>query len=42
MKATCLLTDSMYSIAVAANGGIAGSGDLGLGPDADGELVGGD
>ena len=42
MKVACLLTDSMYSLAVAANGGIAGSGALGLGPDAAGELVGGD
>ena len=42
MKAACLLTDSMYSLAVAANSGIAGSGALGLRPDADGELVGGD
>ena len=42
MKAACLFTDSMYSLAIAANGGIAGSGALGLGPDAVGELVGGD
>ena len=42
MKAACLLTDSMYSLAVAANGGIAGSGALGLGLDAAGESVGGD
>ena len=42
MKAACLLTDSMYSLAVSANGGIAGSGALGLGPDAAGELVDGD
>ena len=43
MKATCLLTDSMYSLAVSDNGGIgAGNGALGLGPDAAGELVGGD
>ena len=42
MKAACLLTDSMYSLAVVANGGIAESGALGLGPDAIGELVGGD
>ena len=43
MKAACLLTDSMYSVAVAANGGIgAESGALDLGPDAAGESVGGD
>ena len=42
MKAACLLTDSMYSLAVAANSGIAGSRALGLGPNAAGELVGGD
>ena len=43
MKAACLLTDSMYSLAVSANGGIgAGSGALGLGPDAVGKSVGGD
>ena len=42
MKAACLLTDSMYSLAVAANGSIAGSGALGLGLDAVGKLVGGD
>ena len=43
MKAACLLTDSMYSLAVSDNGGIgAGSGALGLGPDAKGESVGGD
>ena len=42
MKAACLLTNSMYSLAVAANGGIAGSRALGLGPDAEGESVGGD
>ena len=42
MKAACLLTDSMYSLAVAANGGIAGSGALGLGLDVTGESVGGD
>ena len=32
----------MYSLVVAANGGIAGSRALGLGPDAAGESVGGD
>ena len=42
MKAACLLRDSMYSLAVAANGGIAGSGALGLGPDAASKSVGGD
>ena len=42
MKAACLLTDSTYSLAVAANDGIAGSGALGLRPDAAGELVDGD
>ena len=43
MKAACLLSDSMYSLAVSDNGGIgAKSGALGLGPDAAGELVGGD
>ena len=43
MKAACLLTDSMYSLAVSANGGIGvGSGALGLGLDATGESVGGD
>ena len=43
MKAACLLTDSMYSFAVSDNGGIgAGSGALGLGPNAAGESVGGD
>ena len=42
MKAACLRTDSMYSLAVAANDGIAGSGALGLGSDVTGELVGGD
>ena len=42
MKAACFLTDSMYPLAVAANGGIAGSGALGLGPDAEGESLGGD
>ena len=43
MKATCLLTDSMYSLAVSANGGLGvGSGALGLGSNAAGEPVGGD
>ena len=43
MKAACLLTDSIYSLAVSDNSGIgAGSGALGLGPDAVGESVGGD
>ena len=38
MKAACLLTDFMYSLAVSDNGGIgAGSGALGLGPDATSE-----
>ena len=42
MKAACLLTDSMYSLAVSANGGLGvGSGALGLGSDAVGESVGG-
>ena len=43
MKAACLLTDSMYSLAVSANGGVGvGSGALGLGSDVAGEPVGGD
>ena len=43
MKATCLLTDSMYSLAVSDSGGIgAGSGTLGLGFDGTGKVVGGD
>ena len=42
MKAACLLTDSMYSLVVAANSGIVGSGALGLGPNAASESVGGD
>ena len=43
MKAACFLTDSMYSLAVSANGGLgAGSGALGLGSNAAGESVGGD
>ena len=43
MKAACLLTDSMYSLAISDNDGIgAGSGALGLGPDDAGESVGGD
>ena len=43
MKAACLLTDSIYSLAVFTNSGIgAGSGALGLGSDAVGESVGGD
>ena len=43
MKAACLLTDSMYSLAVSANGGLGvGSGALGLGSDAAGKPVGGD
>ena len=42
MKATCLLTDSMYSLAVSANGGLGvESGALGLGSDATGEPLGG-
>ena len=43
MKVACLLTDSMYSLAVSANGGLGvGSGALGLGSDAASESVGGD
>ena len=43
MKAACLLTNSMYSLAVSDNGGIgAGNGTLGLGFDGAGEVVGGD
>ena len=43
MKAACLLTDSMYSLAVSDNGGIgAGNGTLGLGFDGVSEVVGGD
>ena len=43
MKAACLLDDSMYSLAVSANGGIrAGNRTLGLGFDGTGEVVGGD
>ena len=43
MKAACLLTDSMYSLVVSANGGIgAGNGTLGLGFDGTGKVVGGD
>ena len=43
MKAACLLTDSMYSLAVSANGGIgAGNRTLGLGFDGAGKVVGGD
>ena len=43
MKATCLLTDSMYSLAVSANGGIgARNRTLGLAFDGIGEVVGGD
>ena len=43
MKAACLLTDSMYSLAVSANDGIgAGNGTLGLGFDDTSEVVGGD
>ena len=40
MKAACLLTDSMYSLAVSDSGGIgAGNGTLGLGFDGTGESV---
>ena len=43
MKAACLLTDSMYFLAISTNGGLGvGSGALGLGSDAVGEPVGGD
>ena len=43
MKVACLLTDSMYSLAVSDNGGIgAGNGTLGLGFDGTSEVVGGD
>ena len=43
MKAACLLTDSMYSLAVSDSGGIgAGSGTLGLGFDGTDEVLGGD
>ena len=43
VKATCLLTDSIYSLAVSDNGGIgAGTGILGLGFAGVGEVVGGD
>ena len=43
MKAACLLTDSMYSLAVSANGGIgAGSEALCLGSNAAGKSMGGD
>ena len=41
MKAACLLTDSMYFLAVSDNGGIGdGNGTLGLGFDGVGEVVG--
>ena len=43
MKAACLLTASMYFLASSANGGIGARGEaFSLGPDAAGELVGGD
>ena len=43
VKVACLLTDSMYSLAVSDSGGIeAGNGTLGLGFDGTGEVVGGD
>ena len=43
MKAACLLTDSMYSLAVSDSGGVgAGNGTLGLGFDGTSEVVGGD
>ena len=43
MKAACLLTDSMYSLAVSDSSGIGvGNGTLGLGFDGTGEVVGGD
>ena len=43
MKAACLLTDSMYSLAVSDSGEIgAGNGTLGLGFDGTGESLGGD
>ena len=42
MKAACLLTDSMYSLAVSNSGGIgAGNETLGLGFDGTGESVAG-
>ena len=42
MKAACLLTDSMYSLAVSNSGGIgAGNGTLGHGFAGVGEVVGG-
>ena len=43
MKAACLLTDSMYSLAVSDSGGIGvGNGTLGLGFAGVGEVLGGD
>ena len=43
MKAACLLTDSMYSLAISDSSGIgAGNGTLGLGFDGISEVVGGD
>ena len=43
MKAACLLTDSMYSLAVSDSGGIgARNGTLGLGFDGTDKVVGGD
>ena len=40
MKATCLLTDSIYSLAISDSSGIgAGNGTLGLGFDGTGEVV---
>ena len=43
MKAACLLTDSMYSLAVSDSDGVgAENGTLGLGFDGTSEVVGGD
>ena len=43
MKAACLLTASMYFLALSAKGGIGTRGGaFGFGSDAAGELVGGD
>ena len=43
MKAACLLTDSMYSLAISDSGGVgAGNGTLGPGFDGTSEVVGGD
>ena len=43
MNAACLLTDSMYSLAISANSDLGvGSGALGLGSDVAGKPVDGD